>query len=559
MVNRDLRKVIPGETLSLHPEDRLKIIKLSTSLPFGLGVRLFSGADFDVNACRFEQISIAALLPRQDIFEQHQFRIQVKYRNKDIGHMLWNIRPYPEDWLDQVEKAAPENRLEILKRAFKLFPSDRAIWRRMLDEYKSQKQWGLAAELIENSIKKEGPAAEDLHELLKVYIEMSNRKGIAATLRRLIELDPEDLDSRTRLAEFLENQEKWKGAIQHYEAVLAYIKDQDAVNIYKNLGYLYSKTDNSKKAVFYYLKAVELDKKDANLYFNLSAMYQKMGQSEKADSYLARAAELKSGDLDSRLELARRFIKKGDLSKAEKYISDILKKSPKSLEALVLMAQVMEKKGSKKDLKRTFEKILSIKPDYHTVLYNLGVMEYEAGNFNQSRDLLVKYIRLKPKDADPHEILLDIYQKHKKSKKAFDEARALVELAPKKVSVYRFIFDYLMSRADYKQTISFMLKGVKANPEQINLRESLAIAYLKAGKDTLAASQIEKILKVKPGQVNLLLDLAKLKERRGDFAGALEVCKRILDIEPENEEAENFYLRLRLKAVHQKEKGPGAD
>jgi len=223
------------------------------------------------------------------------------------------------------------------------------------------------------------------------------------------------------------------------------------------------------------------------------------------------------------------------------------------------MAQVMEKKGSRKDLKRTFEKILSINPDYHTVLYNLGVMEYEAGNFNQSRGLLVKYIKIKPQDADAHEILLDIYQKHKKLKKAFEEARILVELAPKKVSVYRFIFNYLMSRVDYKQTISFMLKGVKVNPEQVNLREYLAVAYLKAGKDTLAVSQIEKILKVKPGQVDLLLDLAKLKEKRGNFTGALEVCKRVLKIAPDNEEAADYYLRLRLKAVKQKEKVPGAD
>jgi len=82
------------------------------------------------------------------------------------------------------------------------------------------------------------------------------------------------------------------------------------------------------------------------------------------------------------------------------------------------------------------------------------------------------------------------------------------------------------------------------------LRQYLILAYLKLKKNELAAKEMKKALKLRPNDTNLLHQLAKIKEEAGDLNEALLSYKRILDISPGDEKAEEAYLRLRLRLLH---------
>jgi hypothetical protein len=90
-VNQDTRKLISGETVSLHPRDRVKILSISTNIPLNLNIRL-SAEEFDVNALQYEALTLASLLPRQDPFDRYQFVIYIKHYNQDMPKTGW-IRP----------------------------------------------------------------------------------------------------------------------------------------------------------------------------------------------------------------------------------------------------------------------------------------------------------------------------------------------------------------------------------------------------------------------------------------------------------------------------------
>jgi hypothetical protein len=92
-VNGEPQKIVSGEAVSLHPEDKVKILKISTNIPFNLDVRL-AAKGFDVGALQYEETRLSALLPGQEIFDHYRFRIHVVYRNEDLAHMEWNIHPY---------------------------------------------------------------------------------------------------------------------------------------------------------------------------------------------------------------------------------------------------------------------------------------------------------------------------------------------------------------------------------------------------------------------------------------------------------------------------------
>jgi tetratricopeptide (TPR) repeat protein len=543
-------KLLNGETLHLHPEDRVKILKISTNVGLNWGVRLVS-TEFDVNALVEEELPISELLPDGEIFDRYTFRATVKRINQEMGQVVMVIEPSAEDWLDRADGMTDaDERTALLERALHMRPKDERIRRRLVDEYKSLKEWQKAASLLE-AMAEQQPDQDFLPDLLELYEAMSNKDQVIAVLRRILDKNPEDSNARLRLATALEKKGSLKSAIGEYEKYVKKVGTKERLPVYKSLGYLYTKTNQTKEAISSYLKAAELDSKDANLFYNLSDLYEKAGQKDKSDQYLEKAIALKSGDTEGRLELAERLIKRGKYGDAEKHISAVLKENSKSLEALLLRIDIQEKKGDKKGQKETYYQILSFDKNNKTVIYNLAVLEYETGNYSKSLSLFKTYLKSNSTDAVAHAFVFDIYRKQKDDKLAFEQAQTLIRLKPKEMSYYHYSFEYLDGLGHYEKMIELMKQGLKSSPNNPDLSEYLVVAYLKTGNEDLAIAEMEKILKSKPKDLSLLLRLAKLKEKQEDFEGALEAYKKILDISPDHKEAGEAYLELRLKTLGQ--------
>ena len=531
-INLETRRILSGETLALHPNDRVKILDISTNIPFNLNIRL-SAQGLDVDALRYEELTIADLLPHGEAFNRYNFTILVKYYNRDIGNMLWVVQPYTEDWLDKANMVIDNDlRLAILERGQALTPESRRLNRRLLDEYKTLKKWKQAARMLEKMQDKKVDH-DTLTELIQVYREMGNKDGVTLVLEKLINLDPDNLETRRALAEIFEKNENWNGAIQEYEGLLKRTNEKDRLPLYKSLGFLYTTTGNHKKAISCYLNAAKIDQKDANLHYNLSYLYEKINQEQKSNFYLDNAITLRSGDLAGRLKLALSLMKRGKFEKARKYLSEVLKKEPESNKALTLMAEVMEKQGDKKSLKTIYRKIHSLNPQDETIIYNLGALEYEEGNLKGALPYFKEYVKSHPKDATVHGILFDIYKKEKNFPLAFKEAVILVELTPKETDIYDFIFDYLERKNKYEKIIPLMKKGLQANPKEIALREYLVSAYLKTGKDDDAVRQMEEILKARPKEIDpLLMDMFENLRAKGAYAKILRIMKKAVKVYP---------------------------
>jgi predicted Zn-dependent protease len=193
--------------------------------------------------------------------------------------------------------------------------------------------------------------------------------------------------------------------------------------------------------------------------------------------------------------------------------------------------------------------VYALAPDNEIVLYNLAVLEYEAGNSGKSISYFETYLKNHPKDAETLRFLFDLYKKEKKDDSAFDTAKALLALNPGDPGPYPFVFEYLNARNDFKQMAGVMEKGIQARPENVALRQYLVFALLKMGQEDEASIQLAQLAKLKPKDVNLLLQLARLQDSQGNVKEAMETYKRVLEISPGLQEAEDAYLRLRLKEL----------
>ena len=546
--NGERLKLIKGETLRLHPQDQVKILNVSTTVTLNIGVRLVAN-DMDIEALTYDKIQLATFFPKEALFQQHTIRVFVKEENRDLGYVDLVIEPYVEDWLDKVERTIdPEKRIALLEEARHMAPQDDKIRERLIQEYRSVKRWPQAAKLLEEWVK-EKPEEQRLFELYEVYESMKDSEGAVSVLRRLLQKTPDDAELRLRLARTLEKAKKLPEAIREYEAVLSRLDSREKLAIYKTLGFLYTETGDPDKAVSSYLKATELDKKDVNLYYNLATLYEKRGDKEKANQFLAQAVALQPEDVESRLNLAESLFSKGNVDEAQTYLDEVLRRKPDSLRALLLLVQIADKKGDKKRLKELYEKVYALAPDNEIVLYNLAVLEYETGNWGKSLSYFETYLKNHPKDLETLRFLFDLYRKEKKEESAFDTARALISLNAGDPAPYPFVFEHLNARNDFKQMAEIMETGIRARPESVELRQYLVFALLKLGKEEAAAAQLAQLVKLKPKDVNLLLQLARLQEQLDKVKDAMETYKKVLELSPGHQEAEESYLRLRLKEL----------
>ena len=407
------------------------------------------------------KMPVSQLLPDQEIFNHYTFRIQVKHYNEDMGFMIWNIRPFAEDWLDKANRIIDNKlRLELLERGVALPPDQEKLKRRLLDEYKKQKKWEKAASLLE---KMEGKGKETvvLKELLDVYGKSGNKEGVIQILKDLVKIDPENVQAGFELAGVLEEEKAFDQAIEVYRTLLGKSNEQDRLRIYKNLGYLYTETEKWKEAIACYLKAAELDQKDSNIYYNLSYLYEKINDKEHADFYLENAITIKWDDLAGKLKLARNLFEDGENEKARFYLSQILRKDVDNVEALALMARVLEKSGDKSALKSIYQRMLSLRKDNQTILYNLGALCYETGDLEKSLFYFKQYIALQPEDAAAHGILFDIYKQRKNTDMALKEAHIIQAINPGELDVYQYIFENLKEKSDFENAIPLFEKGLK--------------------------------------------------------------------------------------------------
>ena len=179
-------------------------------------------------------------------------------------------------------------------------------------------------------------------------------------------------------------------------------------------------------------------------------------------------------------------------------------------------------------------------------------METEQGNLKKGLHYFERLVTIDPKDTQAREALFDIYQRQKRNDLAFNQAIQLIKFFPKKIAYYSYIFNHLTALDELEQLAHYMIKGVKENPNNFELRQYLILVYLKLKKNELAVKEIKEALKLKPNNTNLLHQLAKINEGTGNLDQALQVYKKILDISPDDEDAGKEYLRLRLKLLNKK-------
>ncbi|HDR16246.1 MAG TPA: tetratricopeptide repeat protein [Desulfobacteraceae bacterium] len=538
-INGERSKILRGETLLLNPFDTIRIVEVGASVPFDYGIRL-EAEGVDVDSLRHQEMQLVDLLPGREAFVRYRFNVSVRYRDRSIGDVTWKVEPSVEDWLERANRLInDEMRVDFLERAVQFTSGDRRIERRLLNEYKQTSRWRKTLDLLKK-MAADTPDTALYAELLEVYRGLQDLRGVQSVLRILVEREPRNPKWKLSLGEVLEEAGEKREAAEYFEAALDLSDEGERPDLYKHLGYLYTEIEEYSKAVEKYAEAVRLDQKDANLHYNLAFLYDRLGNSDRAEFHLENAVTLESRDVEGRLTLARRLIDRGEGKKAEEYIKEVLARSPDNLEALLLMAGIAERGDRKRDLLDLYRRIHNLDPKNQTIIYNLGVLFYEFGEYRDSAGWLARYADTHPEDLPVHEMLFDCYLKSGKKDEAFKAAQHILDLKPDLLYPYSYIVDYLGDKGKFRRIIEILEPAVESHPDSTELKRNLMAAYTQAGETRAAVNLGEELIKDSPGDRNLLEFLFDGHRSLNDDESALKTAEALASLDVVDDDVYGF-------------------
>ncbi len=342
--------------------------------------------------------------------------------------------------------------------------------------------------------------------------------------QKLVELEPNDLRNRQKLAELYNRSKMPALAIEEFQKVGKHYTDNGfflkAIAVYKQI----QRIDAGRDEV--YLKLAELNEKQGLIgnalaeYRSLIAHYEKCGDSEGVVKVLQKMKSLDPENLNIRVKLAETFAKKGRQDEALEDFQDVLK---------VLQA----KKDSVKILK-LHEIFVGFFPEEESLMVGLGQALIQKGDVDKGISLLEPL-----HEADPaHQgILRSLAEGYRKKGEYVKEATLYTRL----VASYPGDLDLR------ELQIQACLDG-GALDQALKILEETKAAFFEADRVPRLKEYYEQLRELLPGEERVVATLHSIYEVSGEggklfdmlSAGKSDAASAGTAVKPPFEAADEF-------------------
>src|SRR5450432_111702 len=272
------------------------------------------------------------------------------------------------------------------------------------------------------------------------------------------------------------------------------------------------------KAVKEYLRIVQEDPKDVRVWLKIGDLYAKKGAKQDA--------------IDTYLKVARFYDDQGFYLKAVAVYKQILKLDPRLVDVILKLAELYRRLGLMTDAMQHYE---SVAAHFH-----------REGNTKDALDTVKKLVDLDPENIATRIKLAELYSKENLLEEAATQfthaceqlrrqgrqddfvkvAERLLWHKPDNYALNRELAGLYLRRNDPRRALQKLQACFKADPRDVETLGLLALAF--------------QALDQKAKTVSVLKELARIHVETKDRAKATDVYRKILEIVPNDQDAQNF-------------------
>ncbi|MCA9617538.1 MAG: tetratricopeptide repeat protein, partial [Myxococcales bacterium] len=354
------------------------------------------------------------------------------------------------------------------------------------------------------------------------------------------------------------------------------------------IGGLYEETGQVDKALSTYRTALEVDRRNIDVRVRLVHLLQTAGQLEEAIKEYEALIKAAPHNADFVFELAETYIQRGERDKALKLVADLENRSSSEGDILASVADFYERIEEQDRAVKVLEKLAKLPQGDPQYLIDLGDRYFQQGDKAKAEATWKRIRSLVSNRAQASAILGEVYLDHDMPEESLEAFREAVKLDPKRSrykkqlavalertaaaqrsSRFRYnealkIWDELLAEAGDDQLLARearthivslwailhqlddklapLAARLAQTPPDLQAGRLLAEVQRRLHKLEDAEKTLRTVVKAAPGDESSLLALERILVMQRDLAGAIEVLKKLVEVEPKR--ARQYYQRM---------------
>lgn len=365
-----------------------------------------------------------------------------------------------------------------------------------------------------------------------VFYSMGNASKAEKFLKKLLEFQPNDLETHALLADIYAKQRDYASAISAYKKITELDPSNDLA--YYGLGDVYIKMMNWKEAIPALEKAVELNSDHADAYFNIATAYQELKQFENAaEAYKKFIASGPRQAFDAYNRLGVCQMELEQYADAVTSFQEALKGIPDDVNIMYKLAQSYEKAGQYEQAEETYYKLAELSPTDARIYYNTVINMYNGAKMpDKAADAARKMIELNPNDPDALFNLGFMLVQMKKYEEAIEVLDRVIELTPEMEYAHLNKGFSLYSLKRYNDAIKAYSNTVELFPENADAWMFLGMSYMQLKGWSKAVDPLKKAIDLRPDNGNAYYNLAICYLNLKDNYSAREIYNQLQSVDP---------------------------
>jgi tetratricopeptide (TPR) repeat protein len=279
---------------------------------------------------------------------------------------------------------------------------------------------------------------------------------------------------------------------------------------------------------------------------NLGFQLTTVGRFEEAIAHYRAALELRPGAPEILTNLGGALLQLGRAAEAVPVLEAAVRGNPRMHEAQNALGLALIGTGRRADGRRAYEAALALKPDFVPALYNLAAVFQQEGRADEARPLLEQALRWA---RDPNsrfaaqrqlgEVLLGL---GRPAEAAAALAGAL-QLKPDQIELREMLALACFQSGDWAEAARQFSQVVASRPDSPEAHNNLGSALVQLGRPAEAVPHFQEALRRQPGFLDARANLAVAYARLGRLSEAQAECELVLRARPDHPVA----VRLRAE------------
>jgi predicted Zn-dependent protease len=238
--------------------------------------------------------------------------------------------------------------------------------------------------------------------------------------------------------------------------------------------------------------------------------------------------------LKAQLDRVVVLAEQGDAEQARSLLDVLLKDHPNSVPALKVQGMLLENTGHGQEASLVYRKALQLAPRDPALLFQVGLDTLSAGDKDQAIDLLLRGLKIAPKNAQALYYLAQAYHEKHNEALALKAIRECVELQPDNALAGQRYGEYLANSGDNTAAEQWLLKAQKADPDLKHIDFDLAVASYRNSDLPTAERFATRAAESQPNDLDALRVLAKVKATLSQPLEAKSIYERIVAAQPDD-------------------------